>query len=103
MIQIKKENDKIILSITTQLDREDVYEIVSDLNKWLEDTLPYTEAKAQNDSKNKLSLEMQKVIEEAFSDTYYVTSNGKAIKKDKYDIAPSEIQLEQLKTKKNAK
>jgi hypothetical protein len=39
MIQVQKDKEKILLSITTQLDREDVKEIVNDLNAWLEDTL----------------------------------------------------------------
>jgi len=39
MIQLQKDKEKILLSITTQLDREDVKEIVNDLNAWLEDTL----------------------------------------------------------------
>lgn len=39
MIQLQKDKKKILLSITTQLDREDVKEIVNDLNAWLEDTL----------------------------------------------------------------
>ena len=39
MIQVQKDKEKILLSITTQLDREDVQQLVTDLNKWLEDTL----------------------------------------------------------------
>ena len=39
MIQLQKDKEKILLSITTQLDREDVKEIVNDLNQWLSDTL----------------------------------------------------------------
>lgn len=39
MLQLNKDKNKIALSITTQLDREDVYELVSDLQKWLDDTI----------------------------------------------------------------
>jgi predicted transcriptional regulator len=39
MIQVQKDKDKVLLSITTQLDREDVKQLVDDLNVWLEDTL----------------------------------------------------------------
>lgn len=39
MLQLNKDKNKIVLSITTQLDREDVYELVSDLQKWLDETV----------------------------------------------------------------
>ena len=38
-IQVQKERDRVFISLTSQLDREDVQQLVSDLNKWLEDTL----------------------------------------------------------------
>jgi hypothetical protein len=62
MIEIKKEKDKIILSITTtiqrghsltidsEIDREDVQEMVDDLNKWLEDTLEMPKFKGVDES-----------------------------------------------------
>ena len=39
MIQLQKDKDKVLLSITTQLDREHEMELVTDLNQWLSDTL----------------------------------------------------------------
>ena len=74
MIQIQKDKDKILLSITTQLDREDVYEIVSDLSKWLEDTLEIPkfkgideeavkEAMEQNAKKQQLGEEIRLAVE----------------------------------------
>lgn len=39
MIQVQKDKDKVLVSITSQLDREDVQQLVDDLNKWLQDTL----------------------------------------------------------------
>ena len=38
MIHVQKEKDKVILSITTQLDREDIQQLVLDLKEWLDDT-----------------------------------------------------------------
>ena len=35
MIQVQKERDRVFITLTSQLDREDVYQLVSDLNKWL--------------------------------------------------------------------
>jgi hypothetical protein len=97
MIKITKEKDGVYFTITAKLDREDAFELVKDLQDWLYNSKSYNEAKAQNDSKNKLSLEMQRTIEEAFADTYEITAEGKAIKKEKYDIVPSVIELEELK------
>lgn len=39
MIQLQKDDKNVLLSITTQLDREDVEQLVTDLNKWLSETL----------------------------------------------------------------
>ena len=39
MIQIQKERDRVFITLTSQLDREDVADLVSDLQKWLEDTV----------------------------------------------------------------
>ena len=68
MIQIQKTKDKVILSTTTELDYEDVQDLVLDLQNWLiennkEDHTKlkaYLEAKAQNASKNKLSEDMRR-------------------------------------------
>lgn len=56
MIQIQKTKDKVILSTTTELDYEDVQDLVLDLQNWLiennkEDhtkSQAYQEAKEQN-------------------------------------------------------
>ncbi len=39
MIKVQKERDRVFITLTSQLDREDVQQLVTDLNKWLEDTL----------------------------------------------------------------
>jgi hypothetical protein len=39
MIQLQKDKKNVLISITSQLDREDVKQLVDDLNVWLEDTL----------------------------------------------------------------
>lgn len=98
MIQINKEKDKIVLSLVTQLDREDVYDLVSDLQKWLDETveLPkfkgisadkvreakaYTEAKAQNQSKNQLAADMRRVFVDLF-DSEYIEKMAKVYELD---------------------
>ena len=36
MIKVQKEIDKVFISVTSQLDREDVKQLVDDLNVWLQ-------------------------------------------------------------------
>lgn len=99
MIQINKQNNNIVLSLVNQLDREDVIELVNDLTQWLKDTqhLPkfdgmsdedvkkskaYTEAKAQNESKNKLAKEMQRVFVDVLDTEYLETKFATTYKLD---------------------
>ena len=115
MIQVQKEKDGVYLTLTTKLDREDVFELIQDLQKWLYDNQnanpsgfnfhnkEHYEAYLQSQSKLALSKEMQKGIEEAFGDKYEITKDGKAIKKEKHAWLPSEIELQEIKTKKNGK
>jgi acyl-homoserine lactone acylase PvdQ len=74
MIQLQKTKEKVILSITTELDYEDVQDLVLDLQSWLienntEDhtkSEAYKEAKAQNHSKNKLAEDMRRCFVDLF-------------------------------------
>ena len=98
MIQINKDKDKVILSLVTQLDREDVIELIDDLKEWVKDTQPlpkfegiseekvreakaYTEAKAQNESKNRLASEMRRVFVDLF-DGEYIEKQAKVYELD---------------------
>ena len=38
-IQVQKERDRVFITLTSQLDREDVTQLIDDLNQWLEDTV----------------------------------------------------------------
>ena len=49
MIQLQKDKENVLLSITTQLDREDVQQLVDDLNQWLSDTLEMPKFKGIDD------------------------------------------------------
>lgn len=103
MIKVTKEKDGVYFTLTAKLDKEDVYELIKDLQDWLYNNQAKQEAKEQNDSKNQLSADMQRSIEEAFADTYVVTAEGKAVKKEKYDFVPSVIELNELKKQSNGK
>lgn len=65
MIQVQKEKDNILISITSKLDREDVYQLVSDLNKWLEETVETKRYDNQNAGPSGLQFH-NKEHEEAF-------------------------------------
>jgi hypothetical protein len=99
MIKVEKERYRVFITLTSQLDREDVYELVSDLQKWLDDTIElpkfngisedkvklakaYTEAKAQNESKNKLQKEMQRVFVDVLDDEYLASKFATVYKLD---------------------
>jgi len=51
MIKVEKERDRVFITITSQLDREDVYQLVSDLSKWLEDTVEVPNFKGISEDK----------------------------------------------------
>lgn len=81
MIQVQKEKDKVILSITTQLDREDIQQLVSDLKEWLDDTAEIpkfkgidekavSEAFQQAQSKRKLEEEMRRCFVDLLDSEY---------------------------------
>ena len=109
MIQVQKTNDKVILSITTELDYEDVQDLVLDLQSWLiennkEDhtkSQAYQEAKAQNDSKNKLEKEMKRVFVDVFDDEYLSTKVATVFKLDALnrEIEINSKKLNELKNK----
>lgn len=104
MIKVEKQKDKIILSITTELDngciitldddmdREDVYEFVSSLNKWLEDTVQtqpsqfhneaHKEAYEQAQRKLRLEKEMKRMFVDVFDDEYLETKFATVYKLD---------------------
>ena len=70
MIQVQKEKDKVILSITTQLDREDIQQLVSDLNEWLDTNKAKDEAFQQAQSKRKLEEEMRRCFVDLLDSEY---------------------------------
>jgi hypothetical protein len=78
MIKVEKERDRVFITITSQLDREDVYQLVSDLNQWLEDTVQkpkfhnkaHEEAYEQAQSKLKLEKDLKRYFVDVFDSEY---------------------------------
>jgi hypothetical protein len=116
---VKKDGNKIILTIReiketkVELDIEDIQQLNSDLYLFLTNqsapsglqfhNKEHYEAYLQNQSKNKLSEQIQRDIEERFGNRFKVNPDGTVTPKSKDEWIPSEIELTTLKTKKNGK
>ncbi len=108
MIQIQKNPDKILISITSQLDREDVEQLVKDLNNWLYNNNAYEEAKAQNESKRELEISFEKHLEKEFGKEYVAKIKStqhiqKELKVIELDPLNREVEITTTKLKENGK
>lgn len=110
MIQIQKDKDKILLSITTQLDREDVYEIVSDLSKWLEDTLEIPKFKGIDEEAVKEAMyysQQKRLLEEGMKEYIATIKPTQHIEKElktiELDTLNREVEITTTKLKENAR
>jgi hypothetical protein len=92
MIKVQKERDRVFITLTSQLDREDVYELVSDLHKWLDDTVEtppvkfhnkaHTEAFEQAQRKLQLEKEMKRMFVDVLDTEYLETKFATVYKLD---------------------
>ena len=78
MLEVKKTNEGIVLSLSFQLDKEDA----TDLIKELQNFVAKEEAREQNQSKNKLAKEMQRVFVDVFDTEYLETKFATTYKLD---------------------
>jgi hypothetical protein len=78
MLEVKKTNEGIVLSLSFQLDKEDA----TDLIKELQNFVSKQEAREQNQSKNKLAKEMQRVFVDVFDTEYLETKFATTYKLD---------------------
>jgi predicted metal-dependent hydrolase len=109
MIKVQKERDRVFITLTSQLDREDVYELVSDLQQWLEDTVQtqpvkfhnqaHTEAFEQAQRKLKLEQEMRRMFVDVLDDEYLETKFATVYKLDELnrEIEITRKKLNELK------
>jgi hypothetical protein len=110
MIQLQKDKEKILLSITTQRDREDVKEIVNDLNAWLEDTLEMPKFKGIDEKAVKEAWEYsqkKRLFEEGMKEyiasikpTQHIQKELQTIELDPID---REIIIDKVKLKQNGR
>ena len=94
MLEVKKTNEGIVLSLSFQLDKEDATDLIKDLQAYVDrptfkgvkdstiDWDAYNEAKAQNESKNKLAKEMKRVFVDVFDTEYLETKFATTYKLD---------------------
>jgi hypothetical protein len=78
MLEVKKTNEGIVLSLSFQLDKEDA----TDLIKELQNYVSKEEAREQNESKNRLHKEMKRVFVDVFDDEYLETKFATTYKLD---------------------
>jgi hypothetical protein len=78
MLEVKKTNDGVVLSLSFQLDKEDA----TDLIKELQEFVAKEEAREQNDSKNKLQKEMRRVFVDVLDTEYLETKFATTYKLD---------------------
>ena len=94
MLEVKKTNEGIVLSLSFQLDKEDATELIKDLQAYVDrptfkgikessiNWKPYDEAKAQNESKNKLQKEMERCFVDVLDTEYLETKFATVYKLD---------------------
>jgi hypothetical protein len=110
MIQLQKDKEKILLSITTQLDREDVKEIVDDLNAWLEDTLEMPKFKGIDESAVREAWEYsqkKRLFEEGMKEYIASIKPTQHIQKElqtiELDALNREVEITKTKLKENVR
>lgn len=94
MLEVKKTNEGIVLSLSFQLDKEDAADLIKDLQQYIDrptfkgvkdsiiDWDAYNEAKAQNESKNKLAKEMKRAFVDVLDTEYLETKFATVYKLD---------------------
>jgi hypothetical protein len=110
MIQLQKDKENVLLSITTQLDREDVKELVSDLNQWLSDTLEIPKFKGIDEAVVKEAWEYsqkKRLLEEGMKEYIASIKPTQHIQKElqtfELDPIDREIIIDKVKLKQNGR
>jgi hypothetical protein len=109
MLEVKKTNEGVVLSLSFQLDKEDATDLIKELQAFVDrptfkgikdsdiDWEAYEEAKAQNESKNKLAKEMERAFVDVL-DTEYLETKFATVYK--LDALNREIEILQKKLNK---
>ena len=110
MIQVQKDKNNVLISITSQLDREDVKQLVDDLNAWLEDTLEIPKFKGIDDEAVKVAWEYaqkKRLLEESMKQYVASIKPTQHIQKElqtiELDPLNREIEITTTKLKENVR
>lgn len=119
MIQVNKDKDNVFISITTKLDREDVYQLVSDLNKWLDETVEEKRLDNQNAGPSGIKFHNQahteafqqaqkkRLLEESMKEYIASIKSTQHIQKEvqtfEFDALNREVQVTITKLKENGR
>ena len=94
MLEVKKTNEGIVLSLSFQLDKEDATDLIKELQAYVDrptfkgvkdstiDWNAHNEAKAQNEAKNKLAKEMKRAFVDVLDTEYLETKFATVYKLD---------------------
>ena len=113
MLEVKKTNEGVVLSLSFQLDKEDATDLIKELQAYVDrptfkgvkdstiDWGAYNEAKAQNESKNKLAEEMRRMFVDVLDTEYLETKFATTYKLDELnrEIETTRKKLNELKKK----
>lgn len=106
MIQVQKERDRVFITNTSQLDREDVIQLVKDLQQWLDETdtngfnnKEHKEAYLQAQKKRMLEEEMKQYIA-SIKTTQHIDKELKTIELDPLN---REVEITTTKLKENGR
>ena len=110
MLELKRTKDKLILSISFDVDKEDAAELIKDLQDFIDepdelDTTGFTkemlESYEQNKSKLKLEKEMRRCFVDVLDDEYLATKFAKTYQLDAInrEVEITQKKLNELKNK----
>jgi hypothetical protein len=110
MIQVQKDKKNVLISITSQLDREDVKQLVDDLNVWLEDTLEMPKFKGVDEKAVKEAWEYsqkKRLFEEGMKEYIASIKPTQHIQKElqTFELDPigREVIIDKVKLKQNGR
>jgi len=110
MIQVQKDKKNVLISITSQLDREDVKQLVDDLNAWLEDTLEIPKFKGIDEEAVKVAWEYaqkKRLLEEGMKQYIASIKPTQHIQKElqTFELDPigREVIIDKVKLKQNGR
>ena len=110
MIQLQKDKENVLLSITTQLDREDVQQLVDDLNKWLMEVTEIPKFKGIDDAAVREAmyyLRQKRKLEDDMNEFIATIKPTQHIQKElqtfELDTINREIEITTTKLKQNVK